>query len=193
VLLHALAGVQRRSASSLQRGLLWLAYQQASSTAIFAMGYLTLINDPSRHRRLTAFWAPFLLLHQGGPDSIGAYALQDNQLRLRHLKLLIMQALAAAYVLYKRLPTRGNFMLQLAAFLMWAIGIVKYIEKVVVLKRGNLDSIRSSLKKQPVAKHHHLNHLDQGLVEKHTNDEEAHLQRLILGSIRIQNTIPSRC
>jgi hypothetical protein len=176
VLLHPLAGVRRRSGSGLQRGVLWLAYQLASSTAIVAMGHLTLINDdnPSRdRRRLTAFWAPFLLLHQGGPDSIGAYALQDSQLWLRHLKLLVMQAIAAAYVLFKRLPnpTRGSFMLQLAAFLMWAIGVVRYTEKVVALKRGNWDSIRSSLKKQPVvvAKHHH--HLNN-----HTDDEEVHLR-----------------
>ena len=33
---------------------------------------------------LTAFWAPFLLLHLGGPDSITAYALEDNELWLWH-------------------------------------------------------------------------------------------------------------
>ncbi|KAB8094794.1 hypothetical protein EE612_022137, partial [Oryza sativa] len=34
-------------------------------------------------RRLVAFWAPFFLLHLGGPDSITAYELEDNQLVTR--------------------------------------------------------------------------------------------------------------
>lgn len=174
VLLRSLAGVRRREASSLTRGLLWLAYQLANFTTIYAMGHLTLVN-PARDRRLTAFWAPFLLQHQGGPDSIGAYAFQDNQLWLRKLKLLILQALAATYVLYKHLP-RSNSFLQLSAFLMWGVGIAKYVEKVVALKRGNLDSIRSSIKKQPVAQHHHLHRSDQGIVEKHSNELEPHLR-----------------
>ncbi|KAK1577305.1 hypothetical protein Q3G72_020545 [Acer saccharum] len=33
---------------------------------------------------LTAFWAQFLLLHLGGPVTITAYALEDNELWLRH-------------------------------------------------------------------------------------------------------------
>ncbi|GJN12050.1 hypothetical protein PR202_ga30294 [Eleusine coracana subsp. coracana] len=175
VLLHPLAGVRRRRASSVPRGLLWLAYQMANFIAIYAMGHLTFMN-PARENRLTAFWAPFLLLHQGGPDSIGAYALQDSQLWLRHLKLLIVQALATVYVVYKHLP-KGNSFLQLAAWLMSALGIAKYVERVMALKRGNMDSIQSSLKKQPVGKHHHLHHLGQGLVEKHiiNDDEESHL------------------
>ncbi|TVU07046.1 hypothetical protein EJB05_47085, partial [Eragrostis curvula] len=174
VLLQPLAGVRRCRASSLPRGLLWLAYQLANATAIYALGHLSL-STPARERQLPAFWAPFLLLHQGGPDSIGAYALQDNNHWLRHLLLLIVQVVAATHVLYKHLP-RGDQFLQLAAFLMWTVGIVKYGEKVVTLKRGNLDSIQSSLKKERVAQHHHLNHPDQGLAEKHADDDEAHLR-----------------
>ncbi|GKB50308.1 hypothetical protein Tco_0901061 [Tanacetum coccineum] len=31
-----------------------------------------------------SFWVPFLLLYLGGPDSITAFALEDNELSLRH-------------------------------------------------------------------------------------------------------------
>nr|GEX40803.1 calcium uniporter protein [Tanacetum cinerariifolium] len=34
---------------------------------------------------LLAFWAPFLLVHLGGPDTITAFALKDNDLWVRHL------------------------------------------------------------------------------------------------------------
>jgi hypothetical protein len=85
VLLHPLIGVRRRSASNLQRGLLLLAYHLASSTAIFAMEHLTLINDPSQDCRLTAFWVTFLLLHQGGPDSIGPPTVPRVQWPYRNL------------------------------------------------------------------------------------------------------------
>lgn len=40
---------------------------------------------------LTTFWAPILLLHLGGTDTITAYSLEDNELRRRHLLLRASQ------------------------------------------------------------------------------------------------------
>nr|GEV96486.1 hypothetical protein CTI12_AA530670 [Tanacetum cinerariifolium] len=34
---------------------------------------------------ILAFWVPFLLVHLGGPDTITAFAIKDNELWLRHL------------------------------------------------------------------------------------------------------------
>ena len=45
-----------------------------------------------------AFWAPFLLLHLGGLDSITAYSLQDSELGRRHLLGLVIQVGAAGCV-----------------------------------------------------------------------------------------------
>uniref|UniRef100_A0A2N9GD02 DUF4220 domain-containing protein n=1 Tax=Fagus sylvatica TaxID=28930 RepID=A0A2N9GD02_FAGSY len=53
---------------------------------------------------LVAFWAPFLLLHLGGPDTITAFSLEDNELWLRHLFAFIVQLLATLYVLVLTLP-----------------------------------------------------------------------------------------
>ncbi|CAD6227108.1 unnamed protein product [Miscanthus lutarioriparius] len=42
-----------------------------------------------------AFWTPFLLLHLGGPDTITAYSLEDNELWLRHLIGLLFELFSA--------------------------------------------------------------------------------------------------
>ncbi|OEL22027.1 hypothetical protein BAE44_0016954 [Dichanthelium oligosanthes] len=122
------------------------------------------------------FWAPFLLLHRGGPDSIAAYSLHDNQIWLRHLQVFIVKVLATLYILYKHHPGGDSF-LNLAAFLMGAVGIGKYAERVVAIRGGNMSSIRSSLKNQPLTRHHHFHHWDQGLLKKTIDEEEAYLRR----------------
>ncbi|KAF8666198.1 hypothetical protein HU200_053727 [Digitaria exilis] len=126
--------------------LLWLAYLMADSTAIYAVGHVSLSSVPVDHQ-LVAFWAPFLLLHLGGPDNITAYSLEDSKLWLRHLLNLVVQVLGVAYVLYKYVAGGDSFIL-LAAVLMFGVGVLKYAERTLALKRSNLDSIRSSVEKQ---------------------------------------------
>ncbi|CAN6373904.1 unnamed protein product [Urochloa humidicola] len=89
-------GIRRHSSSTMLRITLWLAYLLADSTAIYALGHLSVATE-SRQHQLVAFWAPFRLLHLGGPDNITAYALEDNSLWLRHLQTLVVQVLGAAY------------------------------------------------------------------------------------------------
>jgi hypothetical protein len=97
VFLLVFAGSRRREASAVPRILLWQAYLLADSTAIYAVGHFSL-SSRSRKHELVAFWAPFLLLHLGGPDNITAYALEDSKLWLRHLQTLVVQVLGAMYV-----------------------------------------------------------------------------------------------
>ncbi|EAY94723.1 hypothetical protein OsI_16500 [Oryza sativa Indica Group] len=127
VFLLVFGGIRRRSSSAVLRVALWLAYLLADSTAIYTLGHLSVASQPSssppRHHQLVAFWAPFLLLHLGGPDNITAYALEDNSLWLRHLQTLAVQVLGAAYVLYKHVA--GGFLL-LASVSMFTAGLVKY-------------------------------------------------------------------
>lgn len=57
-----------------------------------------------------AFWAPFLLVHLGGPDTITAYSLEGNELWLRHLLNLVVQVGVAFYVFVGALKPAGlNF------------------------------------------------------------------------------------
>lgn len=165
--LFVFAGIRRREASPMRRLLLWLAYLMADSTAIYAVGHLS-FSSTVREHQLVAFWAPFLLLHLGGPDNITAYALQDNQLWLRHLQTLVVQVLGAAYVLNKNIAGQdaAGSLLWLASLLMFAVGVIKYGERTWALKCGTLESIGGSVKKQPPAMHKHFHPQDEASEEE---------------------------
>ena len=84
---------------------LWFSYQSADSVATVALGAISNNlrnscdgNDSQLLNELTAFWAPFLLLHLGGQDTITAYAVQDNELWLRRLLGLVVQTMVALYI-----------------------------------------------------------------------------------------------
>jgi hypothetical protein len=79
-----------------------LAYLMADSTAVYTLGHLSIIGSTGK-QNLVVFWAPFLLVHLGGQDTITAYALEDNQLWPRHLLTLGVQASGVAYVLYNHI------------------------------------------------------------------------------------------
>jgi hypothetical protein len=93
------AEIRRRKDSGVLKAVVWSAYLLADWTAIYALGHMSVTRRSPEHQ-LMAFWAPFLLLHLGGQDSITAYAIEDNQLWLRHLQALAVQVAAAAYILY---------------------------------------------------------------------------------------------
>ncbi|XP_062225060.1 uncharacterized protein LOC133923807 isoform X2 [Phragmites australis] len=143
VFLLVVGGIRRRSSSTMLKFFLWSAYLLADSTAIYTLGHLSVDNRSDEHQ-LVAFWAPFLLLHLGGPDNITAYALEDNSLWLRHLQTLAVQVLAAAYVIYMYIASSGTLLL-LASISMFVAGLLKYGERIWALKCGNISSIRSSI------------------------------------------------
>lgn len=145
LILLAFARIRRRKGSAPLRVLLWLAYLMADSTAIYTLGHLSL-RASSGEKQVVALWAPLLLLHLGGPDTITAYAFEDNQLWLRHLLNLAVQAMGAAYVLYQSVATQTHQRaLVTASMLMFVTGLVKYGERTWALKRANIDSIRGGL------------------------------------------------
>lgn len=82
--------------------LIWTAYLLADWAASFAVGHISskqnddtesggFDEDEQANDIIQAFWAPFLLVHLGGPDTITAFALEDNELWLRHLLGLVTQ------------------------------------------------------------------------------------------------------
>jgi hypothetical protein len=143
VFLLVFAGIRRRKAPALMRLLIWLVYLLADSTAIYALGHLSLTSR-SREHGLMAFWAPFLLVHLGGPDTISAYALEDNRLWLRHMLTLVVQVTGVAYVIFIYTADSGTRVL-LAAILMFITGVLKYAERIWALRCGNMSSIRSTV------------------------------------------------
>ncbi|CAL4997811.1 unnamed protein product [Urochloa decumbens] len=126
------------------RILLWLVYLLADSTATYTLGHMSINSEPDKHhRQLVAFWAPFILVHLGGQDTITAYAMADNQLWLRHLFTFTVQALGAGYVIYKNIGSQGP--LVKAAILMFVVGVVKNGERVWALSSSSLESISKFL------------------------------------------------
>ncbi|GJN03939.1 hypothetical protein PR202_ga21439 [Eleusine coracana subsp. coracana] len=88
---------------SLLRSCIWLAYLSSDTLAIYALA--TLFNrhrapsdtdgsgqgDAIRASALEVLWAPVLLVHLGGPVSISAYNMEDNELWGRHILTLFTQ------------------------------------------------------------------------------------------------------
>jgi hypothetical protein len=131
VFLFLVGGTRRRGSSTGLRVLLWLAYLTADTVATYTLGHLAITSGSHLHQ-LSVFWAPFLLLHLGGQDTITAYALEDNRLWLRHLQTLVLQFLGVAYVLYRCLS--GSWGLVTAAILMFILGAAKYGDRIWALK-----------------------------------------------------------
>ncbi|GMP36042.1 hypothetical protein CsSME_00008282 [Camellia sinensis var. sinensis] len=73
----------------------------ADWVATVALGKLSHVqnNISNPNNALQALWAPLLLLHLGGPDTITAYSLEDNQFWIRHFLGMGVQATVAIYVI----------------------------------------------------------------------------------------------
>ncbi|GJN24417.1 hypothetical protein PR202_gb12155 [Eleusine coracana subsp. coracana] len=89
-----------------------------------------------------AFWTPFLLLHLGGPDTITAYSVEDNELWLRHLIGLLFELFSAAVIFFCSL--HSNPMIG-ATVLMFIAGIIKYSERTYSLYSGSIGRFRANI------------------------------------------------
>ncbi|XP_038874838.1 uncharacterized protein LOC120067342 [Benincasa hispida] len=162
------APLRKRTSRKFPMFLIWSAYLLADWTASFVVGLIS--NSQSKSDAnvdLLAFWSPFLLLHLGGPDTITAFALEDNALWLRHLIGLIFQVIATVYVFIQTMPQNK---LWVPAILMFLAGIIKYAERTRALYLASLGSFRASMLKDP----------DPGpdyakLMEEFTCKKDAHL------------------
>ena len=134
---------RRYSVKTWSRVFLWLAYLGADSVATVALGVISNnkrnrnscdCNDSQVQNELVAFWAPFLLLHLGGQDTITAYAVQDNELWLRHLLGLAVQSGVALYIFLLSWKVSWLSFLTIPMFL---AGFIKYAERTWVLKSAN--------------------------------------------------------
>ncbi|KAL0542085.1 hypothetical protein IC582_022174 [Cucumis melo] len=166
------APLRKRTSRKFPIFLIWSAYLLADWTASFIVGLISSNQSKSdANVYLLAFWAPFLLLHLGGPDTITAFALEDNALWLRHLIGLIFQVVATVYVFIQTIPQNK---LRVPAILMFLAGIIKYAERTRALYLASLGSFRASMLKEP----------DPGpdyakLMEEFTCKKDAHLPTTI--------------
>ncbi|KAK3200022.1 hypothetical protein Dsin_023437 [Dipteronia sinensis] len=152
------APLRKRTGHKLIIMLIWSVYLVADWAANFAVGLISdsqrdthdnqcnSSRDPVENSYLLAFWPPFLLLHLGGPDTITAFSLEDNELWLRHLLGLVFQVVAAVYVFLQSLPQTK---LAIPTLLMFLAGTIKYLERTRALYLASLDRFRDSMLKEP--------------------------------------------
>ncbi|GJX12888.1 hypothetical protein Tco_0204646 [Tanacetum coccineum] len=113
ITLSLLGNVRKYNPRTRVRMALWFAYLLALAVASSALGVITrtaldVCSNTSHFSsedtykqntsQLMSFWAPFLLLHLGGPDSITAFALEDNELSLRHFVEIVFQFAVVLYI-----------------------------------------------------------------------------------------------
>ncbi|KAL6658493.1 hypothetical protein ACP70R_004079 [Stipagrostis hirtigluma subsp. patula] len=130
VFLFLMAPMRRRTTSLFLRTSLWLAYLSADAVAIFVLGHLAVHASKPRHQ-LMYFWAPFVLIHLGGQDTITAFSRQDNELWRRHLLSLLTQVGVAGYVVGK--ASWPDSRLKAAMVLLFISGCFKYAERTYCL------------------------------------------------------------
>jgi hypothetical protein len=138
VFLFLAAGIRRRNSSRVVGVLIWLAYLSADSVAIFVLGHLAVHAGGPSHQ-LVFLWAPFVLLHLGGQDTITAFSMQDNELWRRHLLTFAQQAALAVYVVTKS-PWPDRRLLA-TVMLMFLSGCVKYAERTACLAAARPDRL----------------------------------------------------
>ncbi|XP_011080567.1 uncharacterized protein LOC105163796 [Sesamum indicum] len=135
---------------------LFCAYLLADWVAIVSLGIIakSTLDDCHKGRnvdnpldQLMWFWAQFFLLHLGGPDTITAYSLEDNELWLRHLVALVIQTGLAFYILLVALP--GSSLLPKLSIFIFVAGLIKYGERLLALFASNSENFRDSMVTEP--------------------------------------------
>ncbi|XP_061965334.1 uncharacterized protein LOC133689495 [Populus nigra] len=123
------------------RSVVWLAYLSADLMATLSLGILVRsLTNCANPNMIPVFWAPILLLHLGGPETITAYSLADNELWLRRLLELVIQAGVASYVLFKLWSKNTIIFVAIPIFVS---GIIKYGERIWALTLETLEDFRS--------------------------------------------------
>ncbi|CAL4982814.1 unnamed protein product [Urochloa decumbens] len=123
--------MRRCSSSRVLGTVLWLAYLSADCVAIFVLGHLAVHAEEPGHQ-LMSFWAPFVLVHLGGQDTITALSKQDNELWRRHLLSLVSQVAVASYVV-SMATWPDHRLLRAAMVIMFLSGSLKYAERTLCL------------------------------------------------------------
>ncbi|GLT46249.1 hypothetical protein SLA2020_200200 [Shorea laevis] len=130
----------RQRIRSWGKWVIWGPYLLADWVAISTTGFIVHHNNSTMDgppSDIMAFWAPFLLLHLGGPDNITSYSLEDNKLWQRHLLKLVPQL---GYTIYAISTYLSRYELLLATLLVLLLGVEKYVEGNVAFYRASLDN-----------------------------------------------------
>ncbi|XBI74401.1 hypothetical protein VPH35_067955 [Triticum aestivum] len=136
-------GLRRRIKNSALRSSIWLAYLGADLVAAYVLGLISRQEVSTHH--LFFLWAPFLLIHLGGQDTITAFSIEDNTLWRRHLLNLAVQMSLTLYIFWKSFDVGGpNMQLLAPSIPLFVTGTIKYGERIWAMWCGSLRNIRDS-------------------------------------------------
>ena len=127
----------------------WITYILASWVATVSLGIISNTipnldaNDKVERAELdiTAFWAPFVLLHLAGPDTITAYSLEDNALWRRQAITLVSQVGVVVFILIR---AWDNTLLNILTVVMFIPGLIKIGERIWVLRSGSSENFKAT-------------------------------------------------
>ncbi|WCJ41310.1 hypothetical protein M5689_022189 [Euphorbia peplus] len=143
--------------------ILWLAYLSVDWIINISLGVLSNMESSDTNGILNpkyvmmAFWAPFLLLHLGGPDTITAYSSEDNELWMRQLLGVLVKFGGAFYVLIKSwMGSPINFL----AIPMFVVAIIKCGERIWALRCASSEQFRTSMLPRPDPGHSYSKFMD---------------------------------
>ncbi|XP_037446399.1 uncharacterized protein LOC119316163 [Triticum dicoccoides] len=142
--LFFVGGLRRRITNSALRFSIWLAYVGADMVAVYVLGLISRVHldaTTENHHHLAFLWAPFLLIHLGGQDTVTAFAIEDISLWLRHLLNLVVQVSLTLYIFWKSTNGLNIQELLLPTILLFVSGMIKYGERTWALCCGSLINI----------------------------------------------------
>ncbi|KAF3338187.1 hypothetical protein FCM35_KLT17024 [Carex littledalei] len=139
-----LAPLRKRSTKMVLTLTLWLLYLTADNVATYGLGNISNQTPAGSgvSSELTVLWAPFLLVHLGGPDTITSYAIEDNELWWRHLLGLVSQVIVTVYV-FLQSPTNG--LLWIPTIFVFIPGLIKFAERTHALRLASKDNIKDKI------------------------------------------------
>uniref|UniRef100_A0A7N2L449 DUF4220 domain-containing protein n=1 Tax=Quercus lobata TaxID=97700 RepID=A0A7N2L449_QUELO len=150
-----IASLRKKTAHKWVTFTIWTAYHLADWAASFAVGVVFDGEEKytSSHYKmdddtglLLVLWAPFLLLLVGGQDRITSFAVQDNELWLRHLIWFILQLSTTGFVFTQSIHQNR---LWIPTLLLLFAGTIKYAERIAALCLASSESFGISVLKEP--------------------------------------------
>ncbi|XP_031396055.1 uncharacterized protein LOC116207291 [Punica granatum] len=170
IFLLVFAPFRKKTAKKWMSFLIWSAYLLADWIPGYAVGLIFYSpRQNSSDFSLSLFWAPFLLIHFGGPDTITAFALEDNALWLRHTLGLVVELSATVYVFLSPFPEDNRLV---PPILLLIAGLIKYLERTRALYLASLDKFKESMlwKPDPLPKNGKFEDEHAGEVEQASFD-----------------------
>ncbi|XP_034684987.1 uncharacterized protein LOC117913958 [Vitis riparia] len=151
------------------RSIIWQAYATKDAIIDISIGALfkwqgtSEDNSSQQNDLIKAFWLPFLLQHLGGPDTITAYSLEDNELWKRQFIQLLLKFVWASSIFLRSWKSRP---LNIITIPMFVTGLIKYGEKTWFLRSASSNHFRKT-------KIRHEENSDTETIHTEPRDEES--------------------